>query len=87
MAPLTGLTAICGLEAEAKLLRPLGIQVMVTAGDAARGQAAAENASAKGKGALLSFGICGRHRSRPRLGFAIAAARGQKRKRRGLSRR
>jgi len=59
MARLSGVSAICGLEAEAKLLRPLSIQVMVIAGDAARGREAAERAAARGKGALLSFGIAG----------------------------
>ncbi len=55
----SGVTAICGLEAEAKLLRKLGVEARVTAGDAARGRADAEDAAAKGKGALLSFGIAG----------------------------
>lgn len=59
MPRFSGVTAICGLEAEAKLLRVLGVEVRVTAGDAARGRAEAENASARGKGALLSFGIAG----------------------------
>lgn len=59
MARSSGVTAICGLEAEAKLLRKLGVEARVTAGDAARGRAEAENAAAKGKGALLSFGIAG----------------------------
>jgi adenosylhomocysteine nucleosidase len=59
MAGLIGLKAICGLEAEAKLLRPLGVEVLVTAGDAARGKAAAERAVARSTKALLSFGIAG----------------------------
>jgi len=59
MARPSGFTAICGLEAEAALLRALGVEARVTAGVAARGRAEAENAAAKGKGALLSFGIAG----------------------------
>jgi hopanoid-associated phosphorylase len=58
-SPLSGLTAICGLGAEAKLLRRYGVTVLVTGGDAARGKAAAEQAASKGRGALLSFGIAG----------------------------
>jgi adenosylhomocysteine nucleosidase len=53
------MTAICGLEAEARLLRPLGIEAKVTGGDAARGRAAAEWAVAEGGRARVSFGIAG----------------------------
>jgi len=59
MAGLTGLKAICGLEAEAKLLRPLGVEALVTAGDPVRSKAAAERAVARSTKALLSFGIAG----------------------------
>ena len=56
---MTGIAAICGFEAEARLLRPLGIDVTVTAGDAARAKQAAERAAAVGGRARVSFGICG----------------------------
>jgi len=56
---LSGIAAICGLEAEARLLRPLGIDVTVTAGDAARGQEAAARAEAESVRARVSFGIAG----------------------------
>jgi hopanoid-associated phosphorylase len=54
-----GIAAICGLEAEARLLRPLGIDVTVTAGDTARGMEAAERAAVPGGRAQVSFGIAG----------------------------
>jgi adenosylhomocysteine nucleosidase len=50
---------ICGLEAEARLLRKAGIPALVTGGDPKRGKRAAEQAIAQGAEALLSFGIAG----------------------------
>ncbi len=59
MRRLSGFTVVCGLQAEARLLRGLGVEIEVTAGDAARGRAAAERAASEGADGLLSFGICG----------------------------
>jgi hopanoid-associated phosphorylase len=53
------IAAITGLEAEARIVRGVGIAATATGADAARATAIAERLLAGGASALLSFGIAG----------------------------
>ncbi|HET8995148.1 MAG TPA: hypothetical protein VFN42_00635 [Acetobacteraceae bacterium] len=53
------ITVVVGLQAEARLIHPLGWDVAVGGGSAAGAEAAARSAIAQGASALVSFGLAG----------------------------